>query len=519
MQHEDSPGVREYGFGDCRVDIRSREIRRDGKLVAVEPKAFDLLLYLIAHRDRVVGKDELQQQIWPGVIVTEAALTRCVMKARRAIGDDPIATVHGRGYRFKAEVRELVAGSTPTAVATSGARPSLVVLPFVNISNDPQQEYFSDGITEDIITELSRFRSLFVIARPSAFSYKGRSIKACDIAHELGVAYVVDGSLRRDGDRIRLSVRLVDGESDSQIWAERYDREIEDVFLVQEELAATIAATVGGRVEATRGRRRIGRAEFESYDCLLHAQALYYDFRKDANLEAKSLLERAIEIDPGNARALALLAAVHSMDSWSYWSEDSAESQRQSYELGKRSIELDDTDSLAHALFAEILHDCGEHDLADRHFRRAIEINPNDIAARALFASKLAATGHVDEALEHLAVARRLDPFGLFWIPLIAGSVMYAARRYEESLEALRSMMSPPIEARLIMVAVLARLGRRDEAVPVLESIFRSAETEMPHDPGRRLEDWIPIVRRMRGDPPPRELEHFLESLRMAGWA
>ena len=158
------------------------------------------------------------------------------------------------------------------------------MLPFVNISKDPEQEYFSDGITEDIITELSRFRSLFVIARPTAFSYKGRAISASEVARDLGVTYVVDGSVQRSGDRIRLNVRLVDASSESQTWAECYDREVEDVFLLQDELAATIAATVGGRVEVTRARQRIDRARFDCYDCVLRAQALYYDFRKSQAL-------------------------------------------------------------------------------------------------------------------------------------------------------------------------------------------------------------------------------------------
>ena len=444
------------------------------------------------------------------------------MKARRAIGDDngkasAIATVRGFGYRFTHEVVEVAEAPSGRAISLPD-KPSLVVLPFANLSSDPEQEYFSDGITEDIITELSRFRSLFVIGRQSAFSFKDRKLTTAQIAAELGVSYVVDGSLQRSGNRVRITVRLVNSVNDSQLWAERYDRQLEDILLVQEEVARTVAATIGGRVEATRGRQRIEGAALESYDYLLKAQALYYDFSKRANAEARDLLEQAIQIDPENARALAILAAVHSMDSWSFWSDDNKRSQELSLEFGRRSIELDDTDSLAHALFGEILYDCGNPDLAEHHFRKALELNPGDIAAHALYASKLRASGRVDAAIEHISIAKRLDPFSLSWIPLIEGTIMFAAKRYEDAAGALLSMLSPPNEARYILVAALGRLGRIDEAKRVREELFSQARNEMPQFPGERLDDWLPILERMFCPRDAAEMQHVLDSLRLSGW-
>jgi TolB-like protein/tetratricopeptide (TPR) repeat protein len=515
--------IREYHFGECRVVPSLREVWRGDDLVGIEPKAFDLLVYLVQHRDRAVSKDELQDQIWPGSIVTEASLTRCVMKARRAIGDnagqDAIATVRGHGYRFADSVKEIIeeTGSPPAKLSLPD-KPSLVVLPLVNLSSDPAQEYFSEGITEDIITELSRFRSLFVIGRQSAFSFKGRNLTTREIAGELGVAYVVDGSLQRSGDRIRFTVRLVDARDDAQMWAERYDRDVEDILLVQEEVARTVAATIGGRVEATRGRQRIDSNVFESYDYLLQAQALYYDFSKVASGKARALLERAIDIDPDNARALAILAAVHSMDSWSFWSEDNEKSKQLALELGRRSIALDDTDSLAQALFAEILFDCDQRELADHHFQRALRLNPNDIAARALYASKCRCMGRMEDAIEHITVAKRLDPFGLLWIPLIEGAIMFAARRYEDAANALYAMTSPPNEARYVLIAALGRLGRIEEALQVREKFFELAREEMPDYPGEKLLDWEPIIRRMQGSHSSEDHEHLLESLKLVGW-
>jgi len=516
VSHDDQ--LREFRFGDCLVSLASREIHRGGKLVAVEPKAFDLLVYLIERRDRAVTKDELQDAIWPGVIVTEGALTRCVMKARRATGlGNAIATVRSHGYRFTAE---LEAGHESSSVISSAARgkPSIVVLPFVTIGGANEDDYFADGITDDIITELSRFRSLFVIARPSAFSYKGRNVRASEVASELGVAYVVDGTLQRAGGRVRINVRLVDANSDAQIWTERYNRDVADIFLIQEELAATIAATVGGRIEVTRGRKRIDQAEFESYDCLLKAQALYYDFRPDSNAAARRLLEHSLQIQPENARALAILAAVHSMDSWSYWVEDAKASQRASLEFGKRSIALDDTDSLAQALVAEILHDCGEVELAAHHFQRAITINPNDIAARALYASKLASVSQVQEALEHLAVAQELDPFGLGWIPVIGASVMYSAGRYEDAIGFVGRMTTPPSESLVMKIAALGRLGKTGEAEKTMSALFEQARGEMPNFPGTKLRDWMFFLRRIRASPADELVDELVESLRLAGW-
>lgn len=511
--------IREYRFGRCRIVTDSREIYQNDELIAVEPKVFDLLVYLVRHRHRAVSKEELQDGIWGSTIVTEASLTRCVMKARRAVnsGDEAIRTVRGFGYQFSADVDEVTDGAS-ASILPLPSRPSLVVLPFSNLGGNQSEDYFSDGITEDLITELSRFHSLFVIGRHSAFSFKNRSATTEDIARELGVAYVVDGSLQRHGERIRINVRLVDAVLDRQVWAERYDRDLGDVLLIQEEVATTVAATVGGRVEATRGRRRIDGDEFASYDCLLRAQALYYDFAKASNAEARRLLERAIEFDPENARALVLLAAVHSMDSWSFWVEDVDEAQRRSLELGRRSVELDDTDSLALALFAEILWDCGQPELAEHYFQRATTLNPNDIAAHALYASKLGSSGRQKEAIRHIAMAERLDPFGLLWIPLIKSSVMFHAGRYDDAVAAVQSMSRPPNEARYYLIAALGHLGRSDEAAGIIEQLHATAEAEMPNYPGPRLDDWRPLLERIVAQENRAALEHLMDGLREAGF-
>jgi len=494
-----------YRFENVSLNADSRELNRDGVPVDVEPKVLDLLLYLLEHHDRAVHKDELQDQIWPGVIVTEASLTRCVMKARRAIGDETrphrlIRTVHGFGYRF--------VGSTDTAGASPGndpfelslpLKPSIAVLPFKNFSDDPAQSWFCEGITDDIVTELSRFRSLFVIASHSSFAISNQNLTARQLGQKLGVAYLLDGSIQRSGDRLRLNARLVDAAKDKQISVVRFDREVEDIFLLQDELARTIAATIGGRVEATRARERASPANLAAYDLVLRAQAQYYLVTPKSVRTAIDLLDRAINVDPGNARAYALLAACHSIESWSYWSDDPERSLRLSLKYGSHSLELDDSDSLAHALYGEILLDDGQEQLAETHFLKAIDLNPNDIAGRSLYASLLAAIGRPGDALRQIALAERLDPFGLVWIPWVKLTVLFSAGRDKECISCGKKIDNPPNEANIWIAAAHERLGERDAAIAALATFLDRASVEMPTFPGRTMSDWSPILNRYLG--------------------
>jgi TolB-like protein len=495
-----------FRFEGVTLDPDSRELLRDGELVDVEPKVFDLLCYLLQHRDRAVDKDELQDQIWRGVIVTEASLTRCVMKARRALGDEQrphrlIRTVHGFGYRFVAPVESDAAAEPETGRADRSLplRPSIAVLPFKSLADEPGQSWFSEGLADDIVTELSRIRSLFVIASHSSFSLQLRGLTASELGRRLGVAYLLDGSVQRSGQRLRLNVRLVDAEREKQVWAERYDREVEDVFVLQTELARTIAATIGGRVEATRARERASPENLAAYDLVLRAQEQYYRVTPESVRKALALLEQAIEIDMANARAHALLAACHSIESWSYWSADPEQSQRLSLEYGRRALDLDDQDSLAHALFGEILLDDDQPELAETHFHKAIALNPNDIAGRALYASLLAATGRAEDGLEQIALAERLDPFGLVWIPWVKLTVLFSAGRDRECIAVGKQMDHLPNESRLWLAAAHERLGDGEAAAAVLGEFIEGAAAEMPGFPGREMRDWETILERYLG--------------------
>ena len=397
-------------------------------------------------------------------------------------------------------------------------KPSIAVLPFTNMSGDPEQEYFSDGITEDIITELSRFRSLFVIARNSSFHYKGQSPKVQDVGRELGVRYVVEGSVRKAGNRVRVSAQLVEAETGNHIWAERWDRELEDIFDLQDEITRTIAATIGGRVEA-EGRQRAVRAHpssLKAYDYVLRAQAFYNQVSKQAHSEARPLLERAIEIDPHNARAHMLLGAIHDMASWTGWTVDPDHSLALAIRHGRTAILLDDTDSLAHAHLGEALLHHLRHSEAESHFDRALELNPNDIAARALYASFLTATERADQSLEQLEVARHLDPFGLYWIPWLRAEALFALHRYDEAVTALQQVNAPINNARGLLAACLAQAARLDEARATLREFLTVAEREMAVLP-ERLEDWEAFWRRESSTQGGDHMDHLLNGLRKAG--
>ena len=243
-------------FGDCEIDVERRELRRAGSPVHVEPQVFDLLVYLTANRERVISKDDLIAAVWDGRIVSDSTLTSRINAARKAIGDSGagqkiIRTVPRKGLRFVGDVRPRPDVASTDQATTAPAvpvtepsrqalplpdRPAIAVLPFTNMSGDAEQDYFSDGISEDIITALSKLRWFFVIARNSSFVYKGRAVHMKQVAEELGVGYVVEGSVRKSGDRVRITAQLNDVATGSHIWAERYDRDLADVFAVQDEI-------------------------------------------------------------------------------------------------------------------------------------------------------------------------------------------------------------------------------------------------------------------------------------------
>ena len=327
------------GFGDYEIDVERREIRRAKALVHVEPQVFDLLVYLVENRDRVVSKDDLIASVWGGRIVSDSTLTSRINAARNAVGDSGrdkklIRTIARKGLRFVGAVRIQPNGDEPAKVSDLPPdeiqeqlrmalplpdRPAIAVLPFTNMTGDPEQEYFSDGISEDIITALSKLRWFFVIARNSSFIYKGRSVHLKQIAEELGVAYVVEGSVRKDGDRVRITAQLNDVFTGSHIWAERYDRNLADVFAVQDEITEAIVAAIEPQLYAAenfRARRKLPDS-MDAWDLLMRALSHYWRVTRQDNVVAQALLERRLILTRITARRVVCSPPViHSVPTW-----------------------------------------------------------------------------------------------------------------------------------------------------------------------------------------------------------
>src|SRR5258708_27964909 len=309
-------------FKGYTLDIVHNSLRAADREVTLRRKSLELLRYLAENPGRLVTKEELLKAIWPDVVVTEESLTHCVSEVRQAIGDSKqtlIATVPRRGYRFTAPVVRVVEppARSDARPQQSLDRPSVTVLPFANLSGDPQQEYFSDGITEDIITELSRFSELIVIARNSAFQYKGKAVDVRQVGRELNARYVLEGSVRRGGDRVRITAQLIDAATGAHRWAERYDREPHDVFAVQDEVVRAIVATLAAHVNRAETERALLKppAAWEAYEYYLRgaeAYVLHVSRRTKASLyDARCLLEQSLAIDPTYARAAAMLSRTH----------------------------------------------------------------------------------------------------------------------------------------------------------------------------------------------------------------
>ena len=484
-------------FEDYALDTEQRELRRGNTLVAVEPKVFDLLAYVIEQRERVVSRDDLIAQVWGGRIVSEAAVARCINGARNAIGDSGeaqrlIKTFQRKGLRFVGSVREdegpsgaAAFAALPEKAAPALALPdrlSIAVPPFDNIGGDRQQEYFSDGISEDIITELSRFSELFVIARNSSFQYKGRAVDVRQVGRELGVRYVLQGSIRRDGERVRISAQLADTVTATQRWAERYDRQLTSVFEVQDEVARTIAALLAAHVNRAEIERTLNKppAAWQAYDYYLRAAnvhaSFFSSFKADVLYEVRRLLEQSLAIDPNYARACAKLSWTH----FSAWVEPldadylQAAAFDRAHELARKAVQLDPDLPEAHARLGMVLVRRREHGRGIAAFERALALNPNftDFS----FAHSLVLAGEPERAVEAAERIIRLDPFCAPPARASLGMAHYLRGQYAQALPPLRECAARAPNMRighLWLAATCARLGELQEARAAAAEVLR----------------------------------------------
>jgi TolB-like protein/tetratricopeptide (TPR) repeat protein len=500
---------------DLRVDPTLDEISKDGRTIKLEPKAMQLLLCLAERAGEVLSVEELLDLVWKDVIVSHNSVYAAVAALRRTLGDDSknpryIANVVRRGYRLIAPVSPWVdppAGPTADTSASLPDKPSIAVMPFLNLSGDPAQEYFSDGVTEDIITELSRWRLLVVRSRSASFQYRGAAVDTKQVARDLNVRFVVEGSVRRMGERIRISAQLIDAETGSYIWGEKFDRALDEIFAVQDRVVQTIVSTLVGRVQVSDTDRahRKPPTSLAAYECVLKGNALSWDEPVRA-AEATRLFEKAIELDPGYAFAHALLA-VMCYRRWHFDPRTPDSVLDDAYILAGRAVELDSGESTCHAILGQVYLLRRHFDLAVRHARRAIELNPNNQWNATDLGSILAYAGQSEEALTWFTRAREIDPyFDVPWYWRDVARTYMILQRYQEALSALSHSRARAFAVVALTAGCHARLGDTERArVYVANCLSMSPD--------------FSIGQFMKREPfkVPSEAAQIAESLRLAG--
>ncbi len=344
-------------------------------------------------------------------------------------------------------------------------RPSVGVLPFANMSGDPEQEYFSDGLTEDIITELSKFRELFVIARNSTFAYRGKDVNIQEIGKDLGIRYIVEGSVRKAGSRVRISAQLIDAATGNHVWAQRYDRDLEDIFAVQDEITQTVVASLAGRLEVAE-LERAKRKPIESmaaYDYLLRGKDHHHRFTKEDNALGLRALHKAVELDPGCAPAYAWLACTYGQAWVRGYLEDTDMARERSIEAAQKSYALDESDAECHRILCSIHLLQRQYDQAEFHQDRAIALNPNAPLIVSQRGYLLTILGRADEGVEWVQKAMRLDPIRPDLFGNNLGIALFATRRYPEAVRALTRITGPRLSHHAYLAACYAEMDAPEE--------------------------------------------------------
>jgi TolB-like protein/Tfp pilus assembly protein PilF len=408
-------------FGPFRFETPSGRLWSGEQEVRVTPKAAAVLSALLARAGEPVSKEALFALVWPNIVVSDDALTSCIQELRRALADDPkeprfIETRHRRGYRFVANLvrtDDQAMTARRAGVSQASGKPTIAVLPFDKLSGDPEQEYFADGITEDIVTALSKHRSLLLIARGSTLAFKGRGVDVRRVGMQLGADYVVEGSVAKSARVVRITARLVETEAGRCVWAEQYNRDLEQLFELQDEIVATIAARIEpevGNAERARVERKSPQA-LRAWDFFHLGMKRFYNSTPEDNLEAQRLFRRAIELDPALAQAHAWLSYAIVLGMVYFDADPDEGLLDEAIEIARKAVALDERDALTHFI-------CGRALLARKSYRdslaeleSALELNPNLAVVYCGLGDSLAYEGRFAEAIPYFEKAINLSPY------------------------------------------------------------------------------------------------------------
>lgn len=533
-------GVHDPAFedwlGDRRRRLRERACEALSKLL--DHQAADDGERAIATARRLVALDPLREASHRALMKLHAdrgertqalkqyQLCRDVLQADLGVSPEP------ETERLADEIR---AGATDTKGAgdpapdrrTSGPeasppppdKPSIAVLPFSNLSGDAEQDYFADGLTEDIITELSRFREFDVFARNSTFQFKGRAVPIPEVGRELGAQYVVEGSVRKAGGRVRVTAQLINAATNTHIWADRYDRQLDDIFAIQDEMTGAVAARVADRLKGAGAElsRTRPKQSITAYDLVLQSRPYRTDFTPESASEAARLLREAIALDSNCAQAYAGLAFVLSGDYEEDWSSEPEASLREATAAAKRAVAIDFSDGYAHASLAYVLHLTHDFEQAAHEAETALSLNPNHANILMTCGWIAIVLGDLETAIRHIQRAWQPNPYmpGIHLCTL--GVAYFQARRYQEAIDVISQVADPPIWSYLELSACHAYLGEDAMARRYLDRYLERARREFVHFPGEDAEGWRVHMKRTVIRRRDEDVEHYLEGARRAG--
>lgn len=551
-----------FYIGEWTVHPESGRIQHGENIVRLEPRVMATLVYLARQPGRVVTREELESVVWSGTIVGYDALSSTILKLRKAFDDNPrnpkiIETIPKKGYRLVAGV-EVASGSVPVASENGAAemdsrtsrtglrylvvllvlvilgfsgfylfqpdqsettsiqgdvpgKVSIAVLPFANLSSRPEQDYFVDGLTDDIITDLTRLSDLLVISRDSTFIYKNTDADIHQIARNLNVQYVLHGSMRHDKDRIRINALLTDTRSGNLIWGERYEGDFSSIFKLQDQITEKIVTALALKLTPAERQSLFQQdtAHLDAYEYFLQGTEHFFRYARVSNQEARGFFEKAIELDSGYARAYAMLGWTHAFDFMNGWSTIPEQSLVRGEQYASKALELDGNLAVAHFVRGLVYRERGDYLRALSDAEQAVKLDPSYANGHVLLATLLYYSDQPEQGLQKIQMAIRLNPYHPFNYPFHLGQAYFVLKRYPEAIEAFETgLKSNPSSERLHvwLAASYAEAGNLEDARWVMEQI-------------KLINPQITLARQKQAFPfkDPENLDRFLNGLRKAG--